>query len=61
MASPVREGGELAVVKASRLPFEELPNLPKAVIPHIDLGISREDVLAIKYVENRAINTVKVQ
>ena len=34
--------------RASQLPFEQLPNLPKPVVPHIDLGITREDVLAIQ-------------
>ena len=36
------------VVRASLLPFEQLPNLPKPLIPEIDLGIRREDVLAIE-------------
>ena len=39
---------EVQVMKASQLPFEQLPNLPKPVIPQIDLGIQRIDVLAIK-------------
>lgn len=34
--------------KASMLPFEQLPNLPKAVIPTIDLGITKTDLLAIE-------------
>lgn len=38
------EGGERREV----VPFEELPNLPEPVIPHIDLGIEREDVLALQ-------------
>ena len=41
-------GKELAPVRASLLPFEQLPNLPKPLIPEIDLGIRREDVLAIE-------------
>lgn len=45
-------GKELQVVtarpRASQLPFEELPNLPKPVVSRIDLGITREDVLAIE-------------
>ena len=32
---------------SSLVPFEELPNLPKAVIPQIDLGIQRVDVEAL--------------
>ena len=41
-------GKELVPVRASLLPFEQLPNLPKPLIPEIDLGIRREDVLAIE-------------
>ena len=41
-------GKELVSMRASLLPFEQLPNLPKALIPEIDLGIKREDVLAIE-------------
>ena len=44
--SPPSTGKEL--VRASLLPFEQLPNLPKPLIPEIDLGIRREDVLAIE-------------
>ncbi len=29
---------------SSLVPFEKLPNLPKPVIPHIDLGIAHLDV-----------------
>ena len=46
--SPASTGKELVPVRASLLPFEELPNLPKPLIPEIDLGIRREDVLAIE-------------
>lgn len=52
------EGGVVALVnpvrdlvpssRASLLPFEQLPNLPKPVVPEIDLGIKREDVLALE-------------
>ena len=41
-------GKELVPVRASMLPFEQLPNLPKPIVPEIDLGIKREDVLAIE-------------
>ena len=41
-------GKELVPVKASLLPFEQLPNLPKPVVHEIDLGIRRQDVLAIE-------------
>ena len=39
---------ELVAVKESLLPFEQLPNLPRAIVPEIDLGIKREDMLAIE-------------
>ena len=48
VALPTPAGKELVPVKASRLPFEQLPNLPKPVIHEIDLGVRREDVLAIE-------------
>ncbi len=38
----------VAVVRATQLPFDHLPNLPRPVIPRIDLGLSRVDVLAIQ-------------
>ena len=39
-----------SLVKAGQLPFEQLPNLPKPLIPVIDLGIgSRTDIKAIGY------------
>ena len=41
-------GKDLVPVRASLLPFEQLPNLPKPIVPEIDLGIKREDVLAIE-------------
>lgn len=39
--------GTTKSIKASKLPFEELPNLPKPVIPKIDLGLRRADVKAM--------------
>ncbi len=42
------EEGAVAVAKVAQLPFERLPNLPRPVIPQIDLSISRVDVLAIQ-------------
>jgi hypothetical protein len=49
LSSPAASTGkELAPVRASLLPFEQLPNLPKPLVPEIDLGIRREDVLAIE-------------
>ena len=41
-------GKELVPLRASLLPFEQLPNLPKPIVPEIDLGITREHVLAIE-------------
>lgn len=41
-------GKELVPVRASMLPFEQLPNLPKPIVPEINLGIRREDVHAIE-------------
>lgn len=38
----------LGPAKAAQIPFEHLPNLPRALVPQIDLGISRVDVLAIQ-------------
>lgn len=43
----MEEEGEVQVVRTSELPFEQLPNLPPAVIPQIDLGISRVNVMAL--------------
>ena len=34
--------------RLSLLPFEQLPNLPRAKIPEIDLSISRVDVRALQ-------------
>ena len=48
LPNPAAAGKELVPVKASLLPFEQLPNLPKPVVHEIDLGIRREDVLAIE-------------
>ena len=45
VALPNPAGKEL---RASMLPFEQLPNLPRPVVHEIDLGIKREDVLAIE-------------
>jgi len=44
------EGGLQVVARTSELPFEKLPNLPLPVLPRIDLGISRVDVMALLYV-----------
>lgn len=42
-------GNELVPAgRASHLPFEQLPNLPQPVVHEIDLGIKRQDVLAIE-------------
>ncbi len=38
---------EMQDVRTSELPFEQLPNLPPPVIPKIDLGIARIDVMAL--------------
>ena len=50
LSSPAASTGKEVVppVRASLLPFEQLPNLPKPLVPEIDLGIRREDVLAIE-------------
>ena len=44
----VLERGKMEGERREVVPFEELPNLPKPVIPRIDLGIERTDVLALQ-------------
>ena len=48
LSTTSRELAPASTVRASMLPFEQLPNLPKPVIPTIDLGIKRTDLLAIE-------------
>ena len=48
MVALTNPGKAVVPVRASLLPFEQLPNLPKPIVPEIDLGIKREDVLAIE-------------
>ncbi len=45
--SKIMETGDKQVTVTSLVPFEELPNLPKAVIPQIDLGVEHVDLEAL--------------
>lgn len=40
----------LQVARVSQLPFEQLPNLPRPLVPEIDLGIedTSADLLAVQ-------------
>ena len=38
----------LQMAKTSLLPFEQLPNLPRPLVPEIDLGIEHTDLLALQ-------------
>ena len=38
------ESSAVQTPSSSLVPFENLPNLPKPIIPQIDLGIQRVDV-----------------
>lgn len=44
MTKMAMEAATHSVTPSSMVPFQELPNLPKALIPQIDLGIERVDV-----------------
>lgn len=40
----------LQAAKTSLLPFEDLPNLPRPLVPQIDLDIDHTDLLALQCV-----------